>query len=110
MISSLPGVTAFDNDDAALYAIMAEWTSSRSYADRIANLRGAGAACDLANRKNGNVFLRTSPSVTRTVFDDAALDLLTGGGGLDWFMADLSATIKDVVIDRDSTETVTDIG
>jgi hypothetical protein len=90
---------------------MAEWTSSRSYADRIANLLGVGSGATFANRNNGNIFLRTTGlPVTRTVFDDAALDLLTGGNGLDWFLADLSSPIKDVMIDRDSTETVTDIG
>ena len=34
----IPGTTAFDANDMALAAITAEWTSGRSYNDRVANL------------------------------------------------------------------------
>jgi hypothetical protein len=39
----IAGPTAFDADLAALAAVMAEWTSARNYADRVANLRGTAA-------------------------------------------------------------------
>jgi Ca2+-binding RTX toxin-like protein len=83
------GRTAFDANDAALAAVMAEWTSSRSYADRVANLRGLGTGL----RINGDYFLKTS-GPDATVFDDGSADILTGGAGLDWFFAGIAGTIN----------------
>ena len=54
----------------------AEWTSSRSYAARIDDLKGIGSG----ERLNGAFFLGDD-----TVLDDHALDILLGGFGLDWF-------------------------
>jgi hypothetical protein len=55
------GSTAFDQREAALNAILAEWTSSRSLTQRIHNLEGRGTG----PRLNGNVFLTTTgPSAT----------------------------------------------
>ena len=70
----IAGTTAFDANDVALAAIMAEWTSGRSYATRIANLSGSGSG----PRANGNFFLKAS-GPDATVFDDNDLDLLIGG-------------------------------
>jgi fibronectin-binding autotransporter adhesin len=39
----IAGTTAYDANDAALAAIMAEWTSGRDYATRIADLSGSGS-------------------------------------------------------------------
>jgi hypothetical protein len=62
------GTTAWDANDAALCAIMQEWTrTDADYATRIAHLRAAG--------------LLTGT----TVFDDGASDTLTGGAGMDWY-------------------------
>ena len=84
----IPGTTAFDANDMALAAITAEWTSGRSYNDRVANLRGTGSG----PRANGNFFLTVS-GPDATVFDDDEFDVLTGGSGMDWFFADLSQDI-----------------
>jgi hypothetical protein len=88
----IAGTTAFDANDVALAAIMAEWTSGRSYATRIANLSGSGSG----PRANGNFFLKVS-GPDATVFDDNEFDLLIGGSGMDWFFADLS---QDIVLAR----------
>jgi Ca2+-binding RTX toxin-like protein len=76
------GTTAFDSNDAALCAIMAEWTSDHDYSTRVANLRGQGSG----PRSNGNFFLISS-GPGATVFDDGAPDTLTGSSGMDWFFA-----------------------
>jgi Ca2+-binding RTX toxin-like protein len=80
--------------DAALKAILAEWTSGRSYAVRVANLRGAGSG----PRANGAYFLNAS-----TVFNDSAADVLTGSGGQDWFWL---TTDEDQMTDKNSYESV----
>jgi autotransporter-associated beta strand protein len=90
----IAGFTAFDTNDAALAAVMAEWTSSRSYEDRVANLRGDSTNPEFANRLNGNVFLKVN-GPDATVFDDGAVDTLTGSSGRDWFFAGDEDTITD---------------
>jgi autotransporter-associated beta strand protein len=80
----IAGTTAYDDHDAALLAILAEWTSTRGYHARIANLQGAGNGSDFDNRLNGNFFLKSSGS-DATVFDDGAVDVLTGSSDRDWF-------------------------
>ena len=89
----IAGTTAFDGDAAALDAIMAEWASARSYAERVANLRGTGGG----PRSNGNFFLVAQPS-GRTVFDDGVADELTGSAGQDWFFANLEGGL-DLLLD-----------
>jgi len=85
----ISGYTAFDADQEALYAIMAEWASSRDYAARVVNLRGGGGL-------NGAVVLDTEGD-DRTVFDDEAADQLVGAAGRDWFFAQLD---ENGVLDR----------
>jgi PKD repeat protein len=87
------GFTAFDSDYAALLAALAEWNSERDSATRLANLRGAGAG----PRANGVVFLISEGS-GRTVFDDAAHDVLTGAAGEDWFLADRDGAAWDSIV------------
>jgi CSLREA domain-containing protein len=89
----IAGRTAFDANDAALLAIMAEWTSQRDYATRVANLRGEGTG----ERSNGEYFLRKGV----TVLDDLARDVLTGSAGLDWF---LFSDAEDKVTDLSAEE------
>ncbi|HEX8202569.1 MAG TPA: MBG domain-containing protein, partial [Isosphaeraceae bacterium] len=78
------GTTDFDEPTsanlAALELVLAEWTSSRDYATRVANLSGSGTG----PRSNGTTLL-----ISVTVHEDAAVDLLYGGLGLDWYLADL---------------------
>jgi len=94
----IAGTTAYDANDAALAAIMAEWTSRRGYATRVANLSGTGSG----PRNNGNVFLIAS-GPNATVFDNGAVDLLFGGEGQDWFFASLT---QDIIRGRRSSERV----
>jgi hypothetical protein len=91
------GRTAFDANALALQAVLAEWTSSRSYVQRVGNLTNVSNPT-FAARANGRFFLlpnygRRSAGSLATVFDDGATDTLTGGdvglpdGNLDWFFA-----------------------
>jgi hypothetical protein len=60
--------------------IMREWTSTRSFVDRVNNLKG-----DLSGTyANDNTLLL----VNQTVFNDTAADFLWGGSTNDWFFAD----------------------
>jgi Ca2+-binding RTX toxin-like protein len=93
----ISGSTAFDADGAALQAILAEWTSGRTYEQRLANLTGT-ANSTFAARSNGNFFLLPNYGPRNagnqaTVFDDTSIDTLTGGdpsradSDRDWFFA-----------------------
>lgn len=107
----IAGNTAFDANDAALSAILAEWTSSRSYAARVANMMGTGTGDDFANRRNMGYFLRvTDQAATTTVFDDGSADVLTGNDGIDWFFANLLGSgIKDKITDLTAAEFANDL-
>jgi Ca2+-binding RTX toxin-like protein len=107
----IAGSTAFDGNEAALCAILAEWTSGRSYAARVANLTGTGTGSDFASRLNGCYFLRvTDQLATTTVFDDGAADVLTGTSGSDWFFANLSGGgVLDKITDLSAAEFANDL-
>jgi ELWxxDGT repeat protein/autotransporter-associated beta strand protein len=97
------GTTAYDNSSEALAAVMAEWTSSRNYATRVANLRGGGSG----PRANGMFFLKAhGPGAT--AFDDGAVDRLTGSDGADWFFANLGHN-KDRITDLQAGEFADDL-
>jgi Ca2+-binding RTX toxin-like protein len=87
------GTTAFDANEIALAAIMAEWTSTHSRASRIANLSGTGSGSSYDQRLNGNYFLRASGS-NATVFDDNARDVLYVED-FDWHFAGTGDVVKD---------------
>jgi hypothetical protein len=89
----IAGRTAYDANDAALAASMAEWSSGRSYASRVANLSGTGSG----PRNNGNDFLVAS-GPNATVFDDNSVDVLNGGSGMDWFFANRSGGVAPDII------------
>jgi hypothetical protein len=78
----IAGPTTHDEDDPALQAILAEWTSSNSYATRVNNLRNGSGA-------NGVFVLNSS-----TVSDDGLTDILWGDSGLDWFLFGLGDKLK----------------
>jgi hypothetical protein len=101
----IAGTTAYDNNEAALVAIMAEWTSARSYADRVANLSGTGRG----PRANGNYFL-IAGGPRATVFDNGVVDVLHGGSGMDWFLAKLSSSVTDILTGLHDSEIVEDLG
>jgi hypothetical protein len=68
----------FANIPAATQAIQAEWTSARTYAERVANISGTGVGPNL----NGPNVLTPNG----TVDTDGAVDNLTGGTEQDWFL------------------------
>jgi Ca2+-binding RTX toxin-like protein len=88
------GATSHDNNDAALMAILAEWTSVNSYALRVSNIRGT-----TTTGLNNPFFL----TALGTVGNDGSLDALTGGASLDWFLNPLGA---DTITDLAGGETV----
>ncbi|HMC10735.1 MAG TPA: calcium-binding protein, partial [Pirellulaceae bacterium] len=81
----IAGSTAHDEDDAALQAILAEWTSGNSYENRVDNIRGTG----LGGANGPFVFDEL------TVFDDGAVDTLFGSAGRDLFFIGSRDKIKD---------------
>ncbi len=86
------GATSHDSNGSALLSLLAEWTSSRSYNDRVANLRGTG----IGVRANGNAFLQNTP--TDTLLGDAnSIDSLTGALGNDYFIAGVEDLLNDLV-------------
>ena len=89
--------TNFDPNAAALLAIHNEWTSASSYADRVLHLTGT------AGGLNGTTYL--TPGTT--VYDDEAIDSLTGGLDLDWYVYSLLEP-EDLLNDHQPSETETD--
>lgn len=80
------GNTNYDTNTTALLAILAEWQrTDLDYTSRIAHIRGPSGG------KNGSFFFNSS-----TVHDDAIVDHLTGGSGMDWFWAQVSGEITDL--------------
>lgn len=87
--------TNFDLNAAALLAIHNEWISANSYATRVTYLTGtAGGA-------NGSTYLIPGS----TVYDDEAIDNLTGGLDADWYLYNL---LEDALSDHQAGETETD--
>jgi hypothetical protein len=88
-------------NSTALSALMAEWTrTDLAYASRISHLTGAAGG-----GLNGGFLLQQT-----TVLDDAAVDTMTGGVDRDWYLANLSGAIQDILTDRNAaTEQVLDI-
>ncbi len=72
--------------------VLDEWASNRSYAARVANLKGTGSG----PRANGNNFLKSN-GPGATVFDDAAADQMNGSSGQDWYFAMLTGPNKDKI-------------
>ncbi len=93
----IAGSTPLDDNLVGLSAILAEWTSSHTYADRTSNIQtGSGAT-------NGFFF------DTTTAIDDAANDHLTGGSGQDFFYRNTDAGVLDTTTDKASNELAVEI-
>jgi Ca2+-binding RTX toxin-like protein len=108
----IAGTTAFDANEVALGLIMAEWTSSRSFQQRVANLEGTGSGSSWTNRANSNTFLVADPGSPHhvTVFDDNACDLLLGGADRDWFFANYAGPgTRDLIADLTSRDVADDL-
>lgn len=82
--------TDYDNDDAALNALMTEWSSSAGYSARVNNIRTGGGSL------NGIKLDST------TVTDDDVRDTLIGRRGRDFFVADFDGSDRDRVFKRRS--------
>lgn len=88
----IAGPVVFDLHQFSLLAILAEWTSTRTFAERVANLSGTGSGA----RENGEVFLR--PGIN--VFDEDDGEELSGGASADWFIArGAGDTIVDLMLE-----------
>ena len=74
--------------------IMQEWTSTRDYLVRIANLTNGKGSTD---GENGSTFLKTSGE-DASIFEDDDKDILTGSAGLDWLFFN---TLQDRATDLD---------
>jgi hypothetical protein len=96
----IAGITAHDNNDAALSAILKEWTSSGTNSVRIANIMaGTGLT--------GGFRLVGDDGANQTVFNDNNADTLTGSQGIDWFFANRVADgggVLDTVTDQAASE------
>ncbi|WP_164103950.1 S8 family serine peptidase [Candidatus Laterigemmans baculatus] len=76
------GRTAYDSSDAAILALLTEWTrNDLSYSERVTRLRTG------LPHPTGATPLRLLTD--ETVFDDETADQLTGAGGEDWFFHSL---------------------
>lgn len=80
----IAGYTRYDTSDTALRSLLAEWTSGKSYAARVYNLRTGGGLTH-GYRLNGN------NGTCQTVFSDNDVDRLKGNRGMDLFWANLVA-------------------
>jgi Ca2+-binding RTX toxin-like protein len=78
------GTTDYDMNEAALRAILAEWTSDADYQTRVDHLLGT-----LAGGLNGSYDLNAD-----TVHDDGDSDVLRGAGGRDWFLVGTEDRVK----------------
>ncbi|HLQ43835.1 MAG TPA: calcium-binding protein [Planctomycetaceae bacterium] len=88
----IAGTTDFDTNNAALAAIVKEWTAATPYATRVANL-------------HAGVGLNGSRLTADTVHHDSInIDTLFGGTESDWFFARSLTVNKDVMTDRVTTE------
>jgi len=78
------GTTSFDNNAAALAAVLAEWSrTDADYATRIAHLRGTMTG-GLNHNSDSTVFYYLNSS---TVQNDGMVNNLFGDPGQDWFFA-----------------------
>ena len=92
------GYTTHDGNVTGLRAISAEWRSGRSYTQRVDNIRGVIPSAD---RVNGSTFLRANA----TTYDDAAVDVLSGDAGRDWFFFNVDrATARDRIQNASGNE------
>jgi VCBS repeat-containing protein len=111
----IAGSTAFDGNIAALSAVRAEWTSSRSYSQRVANLSNQSIAgtdgSQFSQRSNGDYYLMVT-GIDASVLDDDAADILTGSAGQDWFLFNADGeegTAKDKATDLSASEFTNDL-
>lgn len=81
----------FATNMSVMRHVQAEWTSNRSYAERVATISGGG------NGYAANAVIRRGS----TLISDKALDYLIGGMGTDWLLAERN---HDLVIGLSANE------
>ena len=94
------GWAAYDNNDAAIAALMLEWTSGNNNATRRSNITN-GTGLTAGFRLIGD------HGAAQTVFNDNDVDILTGSQGIDWFFANRYADhggVLDIITDKSSSE------
>jgi hypothetical protein len=92
------------SDPSVLFAIRQEWVSSRSYAERVANISGSG----IGPRDNGDNFLMPGGNVfndRKAGSVELLIDEVLGNEELDWFLID---DVNDSN-DADAGEVVVDL-
>jgi parallel beta-helix repeat protein len=90
------GTTSYDNNVAALGAVLAEWgRTDADYATRIAHLTGT-----TGGGLNGSVLLNST-----TVQNNGLADSLYGGAGQDWFFA----SAIDAIFNKTTGEVITQV-
>lgn len=92
----IAATTTHDVAPVALANLRTEWTSERSYTQRIENLQGTS---NTDTPLNNGTYLRNTP--TDTLLDDTSIDTLYGDEDLDWFIANISV---DLLADRIADE------
>jgi uncharacterized delta-60 repeat protein len=102
------GYTNYDLDIAALQAILSEWTSTRTYQQRVDNVMG-----NTTGGNNGSYILKPYDSQTNnadaTAFDDGDVDILTGNSGQDLFMFNSDLAGQDSITDLSAAEFAPDL-
>ena len=96
------GTTAFDGNESALCAIVAEWgRADVDFQTRVNHLLVGGGANLL---DDGTKVLLNA----QTAYDDTSLDVLTGSSGTDWFLfnRDNDGVVKDRVTDMSTFESL----
>src|SRR5262249_3054462 len=92
----LGGTTAFDGDEAALAAVMAEWTSAKDFATRVADLSNNTASPLFSAARLNGIYFLIDAGTGQTVFNDATRATLTGSAGSDWFFAGTADLVTDL--------------
>ncbi len=80
------GSTIYDDDDAALTALLTEWTTRTSYNNRINTIRSGTGSLNGIRLEAGT-----------TVHDDGATDVMIGNRGRDWYFGDTSGSDSDLI-------------
>ncbi len=104
--------SVWDNEPAYLIYLLAEQVQGTAYATRVGHLNGT-----LTGGQNGGITLEyrtVNSALQQTVYDDAVIDTLTGGGGNDWFVANQTGVVadagkKDSITDKTSTEQLLEV-
>lgn len=97
----IAGTTSFDNTQSALAALLAEWTSAATYAQRTGHIMGGSGGL------NGSIVLNGDNGAGQTVFNDSNVDTLTGSAGVDWYFANqdgIPFLTLDIITDKTAAE------